>query len=142
MTVTGGGGRPSPSLVIGLVMRVYAVEPDVSKGELSGVGFRVYTHRGVRVPMPVRVELDGDSDRGMATVTLVVCGGDGFPLIDFGNSVPCLATVRTWVMVLPAGEPVAYEPDAKLWDAGGGVFTTDDPLPQVNVPVDVVHAAN
>ncbi|QEG28943.1 hypothetical protein GobsT_37320 [Gemmata obscuriglobus] len=59
--------------------RVYAVDADCSRGEIQVDRGRLWVLCGTwqRVPMPVRVEFDGDTSVGGATVTAFfsLCGG-------------------------------------------------------------------
>lgn len=112
--------------------RVYTCPADPEKGERDGAGCRVYTAYGDKIPMVQRVELEADSDSGMATVHAVYCL-DGKPVADPDKALPCVVTFRTWVQVIHKGQPdPERDLQISLWRMADGSIALDaDPVPQV-----------
>lgn len=113
--------------------RVYTVNPDVSKGERSGNGFRLYTVNLTNyINCAFRVEFDQDTDDGMATVTAYATDNTGKPLVDQPAGRGCKITFRTFCRMRKNDGSVKPEPNAMVWRGDDGqIRVHSDPVPSV-----------
>lgn len=113
--------------------RIYAYPADPEKGERDGRGCRAFTVQGHKIPFVQRIELDDDSDEGMATLQAIYCLPDGSPAVDPDKGEVCKVTIRTWVRVVHQGQPNPMPtPHELLWRAADGrIVPGADPVPSV-----------
>lgn len=112
--------------------RVYDVTPNSELGELSGANHRVFSLAGERIPFVTRVELDMDTDEGMATITAYMRTSEERVLIDYEKGAAIQVTFRTWVRVCPKGQEPQRNPQARLWRTADGTLSPHaEPLPNI-----------
>jgi hypothetical protein len=113
--------------------RVYALDPDISKGERSAISYGVRAFcqsAGERQYRFVsRVEFDADVDEGLATITATMTDDSGEPVINFVDNVATKIVFRGYCRIRhkdgsslvaggPSHDPKYYvDAEGNIWDA-------------------------